>query len=96
MNILESSLITNTLVITFILLVISFLLALFRLIKGPSIPDRVVTIDLITTIFMGVIILFLLIHNQSVFLDVIGALAVIAFLGTIASARYLEKGGPHD
>jgi multicomponent Na+:H+ antiporter subunit F len=75
------------------MLVVALLLALFRLVRGPSIPDRVVTLDLITTTSAGILVTYCLISGESAFLDVAIAVSLIAFLGTIAFASYLEKGG---
>jgi len=83
--------IPTALTITLISLGISLLLALFRLTKGPSIPDRVVAIDLITVILMAVVTLFLIGNNEPIFIDVIGALVLVSFLGTIAYAKHLER-----
>ncbi len=74
------------------MLVISFFLAFVRLLRGPTLPDRVVALDLISTLTVGMMAAYAIMTDQSVFLDVAILLALIAFLGTIAFALYVGKG----
>jgi multicomponent Na+:H+ antiporter subunit F len=81
--------------ITFILLLVSMVIAFVRLVRGPSMPDRIVALDLLTLLAVGVIALFAIREDQPVFLDAAIALALVAFLGTVAYARFLERRGRH-
>lgn len=78
--------------IIYVLLSCALLVALVRLLKGPSLPDRVVALDLIATIIIGFVALNALESGRAIFLDVAIVIGLIAFLGTVAIARYLEKG----
>ncbi|WP_158043860.1 monovalent cation/H+ antiporter complex subunit F [Skermanella pratensis] len=82
--------------ITFIVLLISILIAFVRLVRGPSLPDRIVALDLLTLLAVGVIALFAIREDKPVFLDAAIALALVAFLGTVAYARFLERRGRHE
>ncbi|MGB5923453.1 MAG: cation:proton antiporter [Syntrophobacteria bacterium] len=62
-----------------------------RLLRGPSLPDRVVAFDLLATVGVGISAVYSMAHNQPVFLDVAVVLALISFVGTVAFARYIEK-----
>lgn len=75
------------------MLALAFLLALWRIARGPSLPDRVVGLDLVALLAVGVIGLLTLVHREASFLDAALALALVAFLGTIAFARYAEQRG---
>lgn len=75
----------------FPVLSISILLVFIRLYKGPRIVDRVVALDLIITIGIGIITAYSIRTQQELFLDVAIILALIAFLGTIAFSFYLVK-----
>ncbi|MNP64553.1 Na(+)/H(+) antiporter subunit F [compost metagenome] len=66
-------------------------MAFIRLYKGPQIFDRVIALDLIITIGIGIITVYSIRTSQEVFLDIAMILALIAFLGTIAFSFYLEK-----
>lgn len=72
-------------------LTLSVLLVFVRFLLGPSLSDRVVSLDLLITIGIGIIAVYAVITNQPTFLDIAMILALIAFLGTVAFAYYLEK-----
>jgi len=77
------------------MLTAALFLAFIRLARGPSMPDRVVALDLITSIAVGIIAIDVIVANQPAFLDAASVVALITFLGTVAYARYLERRG-HD
>jgi multicomponent Na+:H+ antiporter subunit F len=66
--------------------------AFCRLIRGPSLPDRVVALDLIAAIAVATNAVYAIITDKPILLDVAIVFALIGFLGTVAFARYLEKG----
>ncbi len=66
----------------------AMLLTLWRIARGPSLPDRVVGLDLVALLAVNVIGLLALVHHEATFLDAALALALVAFLSTIALARY--------
>ena len=69
------------------------LIAFVRLLRGPSLPDRVVAIDLIGVASVGIIVVSAADTAQSAFLDVAIVIALISFVGTLAYARYIEREG---
>ncbi|HEY7317392.1 MAG TPA: cation:proton antiporter [Candidatus Binatia bacterium] len=81
--------------VVFGMLVLAIFLAFFRLVRGPSLPDRVVALDLITVQIAAMLAVDTIATGQPVFLDAAIVLALISFLGTVAFARYLERRG-HD
>lgn len=78
---------------TFILpvLLLAVALTFIRLVRGPSLPDRVVALDLITTLGIGIIAAYSMTTDQTTFLDVAIVVSLISFLGTIAFAYYVQK-----
>ncbi|MCB0165968.1 MAG: cation:proton antiporter [Anaerolineae bacterium] len=74
------------------LLMVAVFLTLIRLIKGPTLSDRVVALDLMSTLGIGVIAAYAIAYNEPIFLDVALIVALVSFLGTIAFAYYVEKG----
>ncbi|GKT08410.1 cation:proton antiporter [Desulforhabdus sp. TSK] len=72
-------------------LTLSILLAFIRLMKGPSLPDRVVALEAISTMGIGVIAVYTVTTGEGVFLDVAMILALVSFLGTVALAYYIQK-----
>lgn len=77
--------------VAYAVILVAMFLALFRLVRGPSLPDRVVALDLITVLAAAMLALDTLATRQAVFIDAAIVLALISFLGTIAFARYLER-----
>lgn len=67
------------------------LLTLARLIRGPTLPDRVVALDMIGTLGIGIAAVYAVGVRQAVFLDVGIILAMLLFLGTVAFAHYVER-----
>lgn len=73
-----------------VVLAISMLLAAYRIWKGPSVPDRIVALDLLAALIMAQTALLVMLSQFISYLDVATAIAVITFLATVAFARYLE------
>jgi len=67
-------------------------LTLVRLARGPSVADRVVALELLGTIAIGMIAAAAGVSGASALLDVALIVALVAFLGTVAFARYIEGG----
>lgn len=84
------------LLLGFAILSLALLLALWRLLKGPTLPDRVVALELIASITVGVIGLYAIRSGRDAYIDVSMVLALTAFLAAIGFARYLEKGSHRD
>lgn len=72
------------------LLVLSLLLALTRVLRGPAQGDRIVAIDLFGVLCVALIALFAMWMGVPVYLDAAIALALVAFFGTVAYARFVE------
>ena len=70
---------------------VSLLLAFVRLVRGPSLPDRVVALDLIAVIAVALVVVLDIQADQVVFLDAGIVVALVGFVGSIAFARYLER-----
>jgi multicomponent Na+:H+ antiporter subunit F len=64
--------------------------AVVRLFIGPSVPDRVMALDLAAMLTVGSIATYCVLTNNPLFLEVAIVLALISFLGTVAFAKYLE------
>lgn len=75
---------------------IAIVLSFVRLVWGPSLPDRVVALDLIAIEVVAAVAIYEIATEQPVLLDAAIVLAMVAFLGTVAFARYVERGGHHD
>jgi multicomponent Na+:H+ antiporter subunit F len=76
------------------LLAVAAALAFIRLAKGPTLPDRVIAIDLIGVLMVCVLVVMAGVTAQPAFIDVAMVVALISFVGTVAYARYIEREGP--
>lgn len=74
------------------LLGVASVLALVRIARGPSLPDRVVALDLLVALGLGIIAAYAAATGQAVLLDIALVLSLVSFLGTVAFAYYLERG----
>lgn len=77
--------------VIFPILTLAVILSFIRLYKGPEVADRVIALDLIITIGIGLVAAYSIRSGQAMFLDVAMIFALIAFLGTIAFSFYLSK-----
>ena len=73
-------------------LVLSILVALYRVIKGPSMPDRVMALENIGVNLLASIAILSIILRTHAFLDIILLVGILSFVGTIAFARFIERG----
>ncbi|MBW2427588.1 MAG: cation:proton antiporter [Deltaproteobacteria bacterium] len=72
-------------------LLISILLVLARLLKGPAAADRIVALDLISILIVAFLAVYSVYSGEISFLDVAIGYALVAFLGTVALARFLMR-----
>ncbi len=74
------------------LIAFSILATIFRLVKGPSIPDRVQALDMLGINIISATAIFSIIIRSSAFFEVILLIGILSFVSTIALARFIERG----
>ncbi|MCY9373964.1 Na(+)/H(+) antiporter subunit F1 [Bacillus sp. T17B1] len=74
------------------IMAVSTFLYVIRVIKGPTVPDRVVALDAIGINLIAITALVSILLKTSAFLDIILLLGILSFIGTIAFSKFLEKG----
>ncbi|PNX48230.1 MAG: cation:proton antiporter [Thermoplasmata archaeon M9B1D] len=74
------------------LLFLSIIMAIIRVIKGPTAPDRIVGLDTINTIVIVSMIIFGLAAGSVIYVDVAIVYAFLSFISTLFIAKYLEGG----
>ncbi|KAF0824236.1 Na(+)/H(+) antiporter subunit F1 [Cytobacillus firmus] len=83
----------NTVVLSAILIISAATIGLiYRVIKGPTTPDRVVALDAIGINLVAIVALISIALNTSAYVEVILLIGILAFIGTVAFSKYLEKG----
>ncbi|MEM9845694.1 MAG: cation:proton antiporter [Pseudomonadota bacterium] len=88
---MESGFILWSINVGFGMVFVSVALALLRLAKGPTLPDRVVALDMMTVAIVAFCGLAAVRSSEPAFLDVALVLALVGFLATVALARFAER-----
>lgn len=73
---------------------VALLLAVIRLVKGPTLPDRIVAMDLVGVLVVALIVVLAASTEVRATLDAAIVIALIGFVGTVAYATYVQRGHP--
>ncbi|MBY4893472.1 cation:proton antiporter [Rhodobacteraceae bacterium N5(2021)] len=77
--------------ISFILVMLGIVGGFIRLVKGPSLPDRIVALDMMTVLIVSFCGLYAIQSGVTAFVDVAIVVAIIGFLATVALARFVDR-----
>ena len=80
--------------VTLLTLSVSLLITFIRLVKGPTLPDRIVAMDLFGVLVVGLIVVLAGWSGVRATLDAAIVIALVGFLSTVAYATYVERGDP--
>ncbi len=86
--------ITPLLIVAYISLLIHvamMAIAVWRVWRGENIIDRILGLELSSTLLLAILVLISLIYQSSVFIDVALALAALGFISTLALARFVAR-----
>ncbi len=72
-------------------LLLSLALTIYRILRGPTLADRVVALDMLALLGIAVIGIIAVKTEEYAYLDVAIALALVGFLATVAFARYIDR-----
>jgi multicomponent Na+:H+ antiporter subunit F len=75
------------------LLAIAFFLTVYRVTRGPTLPDRVLALDMLVGIVIGFIAVFAIRSGYTLYIDIAISLGLVGFLTTVAFARYIMVRG---
>ncbi|PIC69637.1 Na(+)/H(+) antiporter subunit F [Sporosarcina sp. P2] len=75
-----------------VLVILSMLGLLYRVWKGPSVPDRLVALDAIGVMLISAIALFSILFDTPFFIDAILLIAIMSFIGTVSFSKFIERG----
>ena len=79
--------------ITMLMLIVAFGASFVRVVIGPSLPDRVVALDMAGTIVVAMILTHCVQSGSTHYIPAAISIALLSFLGTVALALYVRKGG---
>jgi multicomponent Na+:H+ antiporter subunit F len=74
------------------IMVISIAICAWRLVKGPSLPDRVAALDTIGINLLAMVAVLSILFKTEAFIEYILLIGILSFIGTMALARYIERG----
>jgi multicomponent Na+:H+ antiporter subunit F len=80
--------------LTLVTLGVALLIAVVRLVKGPTLPDRVVAMDMVGVLVVGLIVVLAASTQVRATLDAAIVIALIGFVSTVAYATYVQRGHP--
>jgi multicomponent Na+:H+ antiporter subunit F len=80
------------LITALVFLTLSILVGIYRVVKGPSTADRVQALDFIGINLIASIAIFSILLHTHAYFDLILLVGILSFVGTIAFARYIERG----
>lgn len=75
---------------------VSMALTLYRLIKGPDAPDRILALDTLYINAVALLIVLGIYDNSSIFFEAALLIALMGFVATVALARYIARGDVMD
>lgn len=80
-----------------VLLALAMVCAAIRIVRGPTAPDRVVALDMLSLIGVAVTGLAVLASGSTAFIDIALGVALVGFLAVVAFAGFIERGSiPED
>lgn len=86
----------NFILVLIIIVALTLLAFIYRLIKGPSTPDRMIALDAMGVAIIALVGLFSIYVKTSFYVDIALLLAILSFIGTIAFSKFMEKGAIID
>ena len=78
------------------LLAIAAIVCIVRFVKGPTLPDRIIAIDAMSSMVIGIMVLLSLYFGNQLFMDVAIVYAILAFIGNLAVSKYLMGKNLHE
>jgi multicomponent Na+:H+ antiporter subunit F len=81
---------TNFLTILLYIQIAMSAVCLYRIIRGPTIPDRMVGIDIFGILVVGICTIIAIQTGKSFVLDIGIAWIILSFIGTLTLAKYLS------
>jgi len=78
--------------VVLVALILCIIMAIIRIIRGPTAPDRIVGLDTVNTIVIVSMVIFGAAFNEVIYIDVAIVYALLSYISTLFIAKYLEGG----
>ncbi|KMT64585.1 K+/H+ antiporter subunit F [Catenovulum maritimum] len=82
----------SVIIVVFAMLGLSLLLNIWRLFKGPSVPDRILALDTMYINSIAIIVLYGLHNGTSLYFEAALLIAMLGFVSTVALCKFLLRG----
>lgn len=89
-----SMIVSAATIVALLILSLSFLFTVYRVIKGPTLPDRIIALDMLVGIVIGFIAVIAIKTGFTLYIDIAIALGLVGFLATVAFARFVLSRAP--
>jgi multicomponent Na+:H+ antiporter subunit F len=83
---------SGILIVSLVIFSLATLGCLYRVLKGPSMPDRIIALDTIGINLIAIVAIISIMLRTQAFLDIILLIGILAFLGTVAFSKFIERG----
>jgi len=80
------------LAISVVIVSVSVFGSLYRVFKGPTMPDRIIALDTVGIHLISIVSIVCIMLRTQAYVEVVLLIGIVAFLGTVAFAKYLERG----
>jgi len=80
--------------IVMLMLIVAFAASCVRVVIGPTLPDRVIALDMAATIVVAIILTHCVQSGSAYYIPAAISIALLSFVGTVSLALYISKGGP--
>ena len=77
--------------LSLLILTVAMVIAFMRIVRGPSLMDRVVALELTASLVAGIVAVYSIGTDDPALIDVAIVLALVAFISAVAFARYAER-----
>ncbi|GAE33325.1 Na(+)/H(+) antiporter subunit F1 [Halalkalibacter akibai] len=84
------------LTIVLVVMSISLLVCFIRTVIGPTMPDRIVALDSLGINLIGFIGILMIVQETIAYSEVVLVISILAFIGTIALSKFIERGVVFD
>ncbi|WP_457582648.1 cation:proton antiporter [Ensifer canadensis] len=90
---LPDQILSSATVFALALLSLALLVTVWRIVRGPTLPDRVLGLDMLVAIAIGLIAVVAIRTGFNLYIDIAIALGLVGFLATVAFARFILARG---
>ncbi len=87
-----TSLVDGAIAVSLYMVGIALLMSLYRLLKGPSLPDRILALDTMTINMIALLALFGISEGTQMYFEAALLFAMMGFVSTVAYAKFILRG----